>query len=84
MTHSRVKGNLLNWYNSFVGKKQKTLGGLLPCACFRPYRRKEIGSFLMTSDGWTKQSNKISFCLFCGIGPSIIENHSTSMVGFVN
>lgn len=51
---SLVKGVILSYYESFVGKKEKRLGRLFRYTCFRPYKEREMGELLIIVKAWTK------------------------------
>lgn len=62
--HSAVKGNLLSWHDSFVGKKGKKAWRAATLSLFWSCSRKEIGGCLIMSNNWIKQSNLILCLLF--------------------
>lgn len=68
MMHSSVRGFLLSWRSSPVGrKKEKSLERLLYHACFGPYGGKEIGNISITMNVWIKQLRVLSR-IFIGSG----------------
>ena len=52
--HSSVRGMLLSWGSSFVGKKGKGLARLLLYALFGSFEGREIGEPLRNVIAWTK------------------------------
>ena len=79
----RVRGVLLSWGGSFIGKKKKRLGKLLLYAFFGLFGGREIGESLKVVKVWTKQF-KVPFCIFFGIGLDCTWGGSISLLDFVN
>ena len=59
MMHSLGRSTLLGWQGSFVGRSRRKHGGLLHCSYFRPFKRRDQGSF---------ECSKIPLFVFFWIG----------------